>query len=275
MTRIAPISSVIFFKPPGSTLLALPRDNRSGSPGVNQSVLCTMTIRAIDLNADLGEGCPWDEAILARVSSASVSCGGHAGSPDAIEQTLRWAIARAVVVGAHPGYADRDGFGRRELNLTDPEIQALIVDQLDQLAGWARAVGTSIRFVKPHGALYNQAQRDRRIATALVAALVGRDLPILGQPGGAVEQAARDLGVRFVSEGFADRRYRPDGRLLPRTEPGAILHDPAEIRAQVLDLVDRGIDTLCIHGDDPRSVELADLVRDTLAAAEVTVRGFA
>ena len=231
--------------------------------------------RAIDLNADLGEGCPWDDALLDRVSSASISCGAHAGTPDGIARTLQSATARKVVVGAHPGYADRVGFGRVEQDLTDEAIATLMAGQLADLARWAQAAGTIVRFVKPHGALYNQAQRDERIARALVRALAGRDLPILGLPGDAVERAARAAGVRFVAEGFADRAYRPDGRLVPRTEPGAILHEPAAIRAQVVALVDRGIATLCIHGDDPRSVGMADLVLATLREAGVRVRGFA
>ena len=231
--------------------------------------------RAIDLNADLGEGCSWDDALLLRVSSASVSCGAHAGTPDEIARTLRWAVSRGVVIGAHPGYADRDGFGRVDQDLTDGQIVALIERQLDDLAGWAEATGASVRFVKPHGALYNQAQRDGRIASAIVAALVARRLPILGRPGGEVERAAQKHGLRFVGEGFADRRYRPDGRLVPRTEPGAVLEDPEEIRDQVLRLVEQGVETLCVHGDDPRSVALADLVLVALRGAGVAVRGFA
>ncbi len=234
-----------------------------------------MNHRVIDLNADLGEGCPWDEALLLRVSSASVSCGAHAGTPSDVERTLRWAVGRGVVVGAHPGYADRAGFGRLDQDLTDPQIGELIAGQLDRLDAWAGAAGAAVRFVKPHGALYNQGQRDGRVASAIVAALLGRGLPILGQPGGEVERAARKSGLRFVGEGFADRRYRPDGRLVPRTEPGAVLEDPVEIRDQVLGLVGRGIETLCVHGDDPRSVALADLVLDSLKKAGVEVRGFA
>lgn len=231
--------------------------------------------RSIDLNADLGEGCPWDEPLLARVTSAGVSCGAHAGTPEEIDRTLRRAAGRGVVVGAHPGYADRAGFGRVEQDLADDQIAALMNGQVEALIRRAEASGAAVRFVKPHGALYNQAQRDPRIAAAVVDALAGRDLPILGQPGGEVESAARAAGVRFVAEGFADRAYRPDGRLVPRTEPGAILHDPGAIRAQVLALVDRGVATLCVHGDDPRSVDLADLVLATLRAAGVAVRGFA
>ncbi len=231
--------------------------------------------RAIDLNADLGEGCPWDEPLLHRVSSANISCGAHAGTPAEIDRTLRWAADQGVVVGAHPGYADRPGFGRVEQNLAPEAIRSLVASQLDALDRWASAAGAAVRFVKPHGALYNQAQRDERIATALVAALIGRGLPIVGQPGSEVEHAAGRVGVRFVAEGFADRAYRPDGRLVPRTEPGAMLARPDEIRAQVLALVARGVATLCVHGDDPRSVGLADLVLATLREAGVEVRGFA
>ncbi len=231
--------------------------------------------RTIDLNADLGEGCPWDDALLQRVSSANVSCGAHAGTADGIIRTLRWAVDRGIVVGAHPGYADRAGFGRVDQDLTDDQIRVLITGQLDALAGWAKGAGATVQYVKPHGALYNQGQRDQRIAAAMVAALAGRGLPILGQPGGEVERAARGAAVRFVAEGFADRRYRPDGRLVPRTEPGAMLDRPDEIRAQVLALIDRGVETLCVHGDDPRSVGLADLTLATLRGAGVEVRGFA
>ena len=234
-----------------------------------------MNHRVIDLNADLGEGCPWDEALLLRVSSASVSCGAHAGTPDEIEQTLRWAVARGVAVGAHPGYADRLGFGRLDQDLTNLQIGELIEGQLNRLEAWAEGAGAAVRFVKPHGALYNQGQRDGRVASAIVAALLRRGLPILGQPGGEVERGARKFGLRFVGEGFADRRYRPDGRLVPRAEPGAVLEDPAEVRDQVLRLVDRGVETLCVHGDDPRSVALADLVSSILEGAGVEVRGFA
>ena len=231
--------------------------------------------RAVDLNADLGEGCPWDEELLARVTSASVSCGAHAGTPDDVDRTLRLAAGRGVVVGAHPGYADPANFGRVDLDLSDDQIRDLIDGQLDQLDRRAGAAGVAVRFVKPHGALYNQAQRDARVAAAVVGALGARGLPVLGQPGGMVEAAARAAGLRFVAEGFADRRYRADGRLAPRSEPGAVLDDPEQIRAQVLALIDRGVETLCVHGDNAHSVALADLVLGALRDAGVAVRGFA
>jgi 5-oxoprolinase (ATP-hydrolysing) subunit A len=232
--------------------------------------------RTIDLNADLGEGFPWDYALLGRVTSASVCCGAHAGDLETSFQTLRWAKERGVVVGAHPGYPDREGFGRRDQVIEGFDLEMMVRTQLVVIGTLAIRAGATICYVKPHGALYNQAQRDRDIAEALLKPLYRRDLPILCQPDSFVEQAAREklFPIRVVLEGFADRRYQPDGRLVPRSEPNASLEDPAEIKAQVLALVDRGIETICIHGDDPRSVDLADLVLATLKEAGVEPRSF-
>ena len=232
-------------------------------------------LRTIDLNADLGEGCPWDAALLDRVTSASLCCGAHAGDPETIARTLRRAEERGVIVGAHPGYPDREGFGRRDRPPGSVDVRGEVLRQFEDLSMLAAKIGLTLRFVKPHGALYNQAQGDPVIAADLVEAVAELRLPILGLSGSLVETCASGAGIRFIAEGFADRRYRADGRLVPRTEPGAILHEPAEIRDQVLALVDRGIQTLCIHGDNPRSVELADLVLATLKGAGIEPRGFA
>jgi UPF0271 protein len=229
---------------------------------------------AVDLNADLGEGCPWDDPLLARVTSASVCCGAHAGDPGAIAATLRAASRLGVVVGAHPGYADRENFGRRERPIARGEAESLVREQVAALGAIAGPLGVAIRFLKPHGALYNQAQREPGVAAGVVAAASALGLPILGQPGGAVEAEARASGVRFVAEGFADRAYRPDGRLVPRGEPGAVLTDRGAIAAQVLRLVDRGFETLCLHGDRPEAVALADLVRESLDRAGLRVAPF-
>jgi 5-oxoprolinase (ATP-hydrolysing) subunit A len=231
--------------------------------------------RTIDLNADLGEGCPWDYALLGRVTSASVCCGAHAGDPETIHQTLRWAGERGVVVGAHPGYPDRENFGRRDQNMSGRELALMVELQLVALEKLAARAGVALRFVKPHGALYNQAQREFEVATYMLYPVFQRGLPILGQPGSFVERMAGELEVPFIAEGFADRRYQADGRLVPRSEPNAMLHDPFEIRQQVLSLVDRGLRTICIHGDDPRAVDLADLVLDTLKDAGIEPRSFA
>ncbi|MDB5352302.1 MAG: hypothetical protein JWN86_3549 [Planctomycetota bacterium] len=230
----------------------------------------------IDLNADLGEGFPWDAALISRVSSASLSCGFHAGDRATILPTLRAAIARGISLGAHPGYPDREGFGRREMAMNRDEVASLILEQCEALSQMAAEVGERIRFLKPHGALYNQAQRDPEIADGIVSGAASLGLPVLGLPGGDVQRAAGAAGVRFVAEGFADRGYREDGRLIPRDQPGAILHDPEAIAEQVLRLVRSGrVKTLCLHGDNPESVALADLVRATLDRHGITVRGFA
>jgi UPF0271 protein len=229
----------------------------------------------IDMNADLGEGFANDRQLLGLVTSASICCGAHAGSPDVIRQTLRDALACGVVVGAHPGYPDRAGFGRRDQTLTDNEIVDLIISQLDDLETLAAEIGVQVRYIKPHGALYNQAQRqfDVAIAVARAAELVG--LPLLGQPGSVLEAEALKRRVTFFPEGFPDRRYRADGSLIPRSQPDAILSTRDEIEAQVLQLVSDGrVATLCIHGDDPRAVANAELVRAVLTARGILIGSF-
>jgi UPF0271 protein len=228
----------------------------------------------IDLNADLGEGCANDEAILALVTSASVSCGVHAGDPETILRTLIEARSRGVVVGAHPGYDDREGFGRRERSLNAEQIERLILDQLDTFASLASRVGLAARFVKPHGALYNQAQRQHEAARGVVAAVVRLELPLIGQPGSLLQIVAGEAGVSFISEGFPDRRYRADGGLVARSEPDAVLVDPGEVESQVIRLVEQGVATLCIHGDDPRAVQNAEIVRTVLRRHGIVPKGF-
>jgi UPF0271 protein len=235
----------------------------------------TMDRRTIDLNADLGEGFPHDAAILERVTSASVACGAHAGDRETIVRTLREARRRGVAVGAHPGYADRDGFGRREQSLSAEQVRDLIVGQVTSLAVTAAEEGSSLAFVKPHGALYNQAQWQEEVADGVVAALAQLRLPLLGQPGSLLEARSRAASVRYIPEGFPDRRYRDDGRLVPRGEPGAVLHDPGEMDAQVVRLVDRGVLTLCIHGDDPRALANVEAVRATLLRLGIATACFA
>lgn len=231
--------------------------------------------RSIDLNADLGEGFPDDEALLDRVSSAGICCGAHAGGREVGLRTIEAARRKGVVIGAHPGFPDREGFGRREREATRGEVEAIVREQLDRFEAWAAEVGAVVRFVKPHGALYNQAQRDPDIAGGVVDAMIGRGLPVLGLPGRVLEEEARASGIRFVPEGFADRRTRGDGSLVPRSEPGAVIDDPAEVEAQVLALVDSGrVETICLHGDDPRAVALADRIRSALAGAGVLLRSF-
>lgn len=231
--------------------------------------------KTVDLNADLGEGFPNDDALLCLVTSTSVACGAHAGDSMTLVRALRGAKARGVVVGAHPGFPDRETFGRAEREVTTADVERIVNDQLSEFEGVARAVGVEPRFVKPHGALYNQAQRDLDVAVGVVNAVRPRGLALLGQPGSVIEDVARSAGVRFITEGFPDRRYNEDGSLMPRSSPDSVLTHPLEIEAQVIRLVEQGVETLCIHGDDPRAIENAGCVRAVLERHDIAMRGFA
>ena len=231
--------------------------------------------RAIDLNADLGEGCQSDRELLQRVSSASICCGAHAGDPGSICQTLRWAAGSGVVIGAHPGFADRQAFGRREQVVTAEEVESLILEQVETLRRVADIVGLPVRFLKPHGALYNQAQTQEPVARGVLLAVERLGLPLLGQPGTLLERLAREQGLRYFPEGFPDRRYRAANALVPRTEPGAVLRDQGEIEHQVARLVGEGrVATLCVHGDEPEAVANADLIRRVLERNGIAIRSF-
>lgn len=250
---------------------------------------------SVDLNSDLGESFgAWsmgdDAALLRVVSSANVACGFHAGDPSTMLATCREAAANGVTVGAHVSYRDLAGFGRRPMEVPAGELRDEVLYQLAALAGIARVAGTAVRYVKPHGALYNRIVHDAGQARAVVDAVVAFDptLALLGLAGSAVERAADEAGVRFVREAFVDRGYRPDGTLVPRTEPGALLSDEREIAARALRMVTEGrvvaadgtdlvveVDSLCVHGDTPGAVAMARAVRDALAAAGVRVEPFA
>ena len=228
----------------------------------------------VDLNADLGEGFPDDRLLMEKITSASVCCGAHAGDGPTIMRTLEYARQCGVIVGAHPGFPDREGFGRREWRATASEVESLILEQVEFLRGLSDRVGLSVRFLKPHGALYNQGQREAAIADGIIRAAIRLGLPLLGQPGSLLQGAAIRAGHRYVVEGFPDRRYRVDGSLAPRSEPGALIQDLDELEEQVGRLIGGGIETLCIHGDDPAAVANADRVRHVLNASRITIRGF-
>lgn len=230
--------------------------------------------QTVDLNADLGEGFPNDLPLLDRVSSANVSCGAHAGTIETILAAMEAARVRSVVVGAHPGYDDREHFGRRERSLSRESLRLLLASQLAGFLELAERCRIPIAYLKPHGALYNQAQRDETVARAIVEAVAPLGWAIVGQPGGRLEILAEKNGLRYIREGFIDRRYLGDGRLVSRTESNAVLTDPREIEDQIPRLVATGFDTLCVHGDDPRAVESADLVRRILKDRGIAIRSF-
>jgi UPF0271 protein len=241
----------------------------------------------LDVNADVGEGDPeTDEALLPLVTSANVACGFHAGDEQTMRATVALAVRHGVAVGAHPGFNDREGFGRRPQQLTADEIRELLLPQLGALDAIARAEGTTLHHVKPHGALYNQAETDGVLAVAIVAGIRAFDpsLRLVGRAGSAMGQAARSVGHPFTAEAFADRRYRPDGTLLPRSESGAVLTDPDEVVRQVRSLVTDSevsasdgrrvavsFETLCVHGDTPGAATLARRIRQELGALGVSV----
>ena len=241
----------------------------------------------LDLNADLGEGVGDDRAMLELVSSASIACGGHAGDAQTMRDTLRAARANGVVVGAHPGFPDRAGFGRNRMVLPPEALDATIREQVRMLVEIAEAEAWPVRYVKLHGALANMAAEEPAIAALAFAAVEGlvRDMAILAIDNTAQSDIAEGLGFPTIREAYADRAYQPNGLLVPRAAPGAVLHDPALIAARAVRLAGAGeivaIDgtvlattarSLCIHGDTPEAVDIARAVRHALDAAGIAVR---
>ncbi len=232
-------------------------------------------MRRIDLNADVGEGVGDDAALLGIVTSANVACGFHAGDAETMRRTCEAAVASGVVIGAHVGYRDREHFGRRDLDVPPGVLRDEAREQLEALAAAAREAGGAVRYVKPHGALYHRCSTDPDAADAIVAAATPLRLGMVGAPGSALLAAAGAAGLDTVPEGFADRAYRPDGTLVPRTEPGAVIGGDSAV-AQAARLAAEGaLRTLCVHGDSPDAVALARAVRQGLEAQGVAVAAFA
>ncbi len=248
----------------------------------------------MDLNSDLGESLgAWrmgdDAAMLDIVSSANVACGFHAGDPAGILATLQAAQARGVAVGAHVAYPDLVGFGRRNMDVASSDLVADVIYQIGALQGLARAAGTRIRYVKPHGALYNTIAQDERQARDVITAIcaVDADLALVALAGSPLVQWACDAGLRVIAEAFADRAYTPQGQLVSRREKGAVLHDSALVAERMRRLVREGVveavdgslarveaQSICVHGDSASAVEMARAVRAALESDGVAVRSF-
>ncbi|MFI9507508.1 LamB/YcsF family protein [Nocardia sp. NPDC052566] len=249
----------------------------------------------LDLNSDLGEGFgPWtmgdDAAMLDIVTSANIACGFHAGDPSIMRRMCALAVEKGVRIGAHVGHRDLAGFGRRTIAIDPAELRDETLYQIGSLSAFAQAAGDRVRYVKPHGALYHSASRDRPLADAVLAAVVDFDpeLALLGPAGSQLERAAEDAKIRFVGEGFADRAYTPSGTLAPRGVPGAVLHTNEAV-AQAVSIAMSGtartVDgsgevtvaaaSLCVHGDTPAAVEMARLIRSRLDEVGVPVEPFA
>jgi 5-oxoprolinase (ATP-hydrolysing) subunit A len=252
--------------------------------------------RVVDLNADLGEGFGrWvltdDEGLLRVVTSANVACGFHAGDPSTMRRVCELAAVHGVRIGAQVSYRDLAGFGRRAMDVPAAELADEVAYQIGALRVFAEAAGARVVYVKPHGALYNRVARDEEQAMAVVRGilLAGGAMPVLGLPGSALHKAAVQEGLATVAEAFADRAYRVDGTLVPRTEPGAVLHDADTVVHRALTLAQRGTVTpiddaapvlvearsLCVHGDTPGAVGLAARIRDALTSADIRIEPFA
>lgn len=240
----------------------------------------------IDFNCDLGEGCGDDAAIIPLITSASIACGGHAGDEATMRTTLRLCREHGVAAGAHPGYPDREGFGRRELPFSPDQVRSFVREQISTLAAIAASEHMRLSHVKPHGALYNIAARDRVIADAIVAAVRGIDpkLVVFGLSGSQLAAAAEAAGLRVAHEVFAERRYETDGSLTPRNRDDAVIHDLGEMIEQVHSFVRDGsvvartgerirlrADTLCLHGDRADAAQFAMTIRDALTAEGVRI----
>ncbi|AXA57331.1 LamB/YcsF family protein [Pseudomonas thivervalensis] len=249
----------------------------------------------IDINSDLGESFgAWhmgdDAAMLDVVTSANVACGFHAGDPAGILRTLKAAAAKNVTIGAHVAYPDKVGFGRRNMDVASDELTADVIYQIGALQGLAKAAGTCVRYVKPHGALYNTIAHDRRQALAVIEAIrtIDSNLILVALAGSSLIELARNEGLQCIAEAFADRAYTPQGTLVSRREPGAVLHDPKLVAQRMLRLVEDGTieaidgsltriqaDSICVHGDSPAAVEMARELRRVLEQANMSLLPFA
>ncbi len=248
----------------------------------------------IDLNSDLGEGFgPWsmgdDAAMLGIVTSANVACGGHASDPETMHRTLELAKENGVIVGAHPGFNDPEGFGRRVIPMSPAEIGRMCAAQIGALMAIAAQTGVSVRYVKPHGALGNLAARDRMVADAIAETVKRMDanLAVLAISGTQSEQAAKAAGIATFSEIFADRGYLSSGQLVPRGQDGAMIHDPETAADRLLSFLDSGLmpvvdgdpipldaHSICVHGDSPGAVTMAQEIRNRLISEGVTITSF-
>ncbi len=239
----------------------------------------------IDLNCDLGEEAGNDEAIMPYITSANIACGFHAGNENVMRTTVKLAKQHGVNIGAHPGWNDRENFGRTEMNVSANEAEEIIFQQIHLLAQIAKEEGIALTHIKPHGALYNQAAKDRVLADAVARAVkrISAGIILVGLAGSGLCEAGVEAGIQVAGEGFPDRAYNPDGTLMSRSKTGAVIESPEEVATNALRLIQDGIlfgervvrvETLCLHGDNPRAAENARILRDAMKENGVTVQGF-
>jgi 5-oxoprolinase (ATP-hydrolysing) subunit A len=249
-------------------------------------------MKVIDINCDMGESFGQyalgkDRELMPLISSANIACGFHAGDPSVMDSTVKLAIKHDVAIGAHPGYPDLQGFGRRVMHISAEEVELMVLYQIGALGGIVKAAGGELHHVKPHGALYNQAAKDHVLANAIARAIFrySKSLILIGLAGSLMVDAGREVGLHVVAEGFPERGYTSDGNLIERGKPGAIIEDPVEASHQALRLATNGIkikknkggsfqliETLCIHGDSPHAVSIATAVRNKLLDEEFVIK---
>lgn len=240
----------------------------------------------VDLNCDLGEGAGQDEALMPHITSANIACGFHAGDEETMRLTVRLAKRFHVNIGAHPGWNDKANFGRLEVQAAPHEVYSIVLEQIRSLAQIADVEGCTLTHVKPHGALYNQAAKDPALASAIARAVqtFGMDLILVGLAGSRLVEAGIEAGLRTATEGFPDRGYNPDGTLMARSLPGALIEDPQAVARNAVQLVRHGVsgpgqitrvDTLCLHGDNKHAAENAILLRAMLEQNGIEVKGLA
>ncbi|HSL43849.1 MAG TPA: 5-oxoprolinase subunit PxpA [Anaerolineales bacterium] len=236
----------------------------------------------IDLNCDMGENIGNDKDIMPYITSANIACGFHAGNVATMQNTVRLTKKYGVTIGAHPSWKDLEGFGRNEMSIPLDEVEALVLYQLGALYAIAKAEGVDLHHVKPHGALYNQAAKDKSLATAVARAVkrFSADLLLVGLAGSVLVEAGLEVGLRVASEGFPDRNYNPDGTLVSRKQPNAIIEAPEDVAAHAVNLAQQGIrvgendirvDTLCLHGDHPSAAQNAKLVWEVLERSGIEI----
>lgn len=248
--------------------------------------------RFVDLNSDLGESfgaykIGLDEEVLKYVSSANIACGWHAGDPIVMRKTVEAAYKNGVGIGAHPGFPDIMGFGRRNMAVSPEEAKQYTIYQLGALCGFAKAVGAKIQHVKPHGAMYNMAAKDNKLAMAIIEGIweVDRDLIVLGLAGSEMINAAKEKGLKVANEVFADRAYNTDGTLVARSLPGSMIHDKKIAISRVIRMVTEGkvtaingedidikADSICVHGDNPEAIEFVRLIKEELLKSGVEIK---
>ncbi|NOU58818.1 LamB/YcsF family protein [Marinifilum caeruleilacunae] len=246
----------------------------------------------IDLNSDLGESfgnykIGMDEELMKYISSANIACGYHAGDPLIMEKTIRMALKHGVAIGAHPGYPDLIGFGRRNMSVSLEELKTMVKYQVSALKGMTESLGGKLQHVKPHGAMYNQAAANLDMAIAIAEGIkeIDPNLIFMGLANSCMQEAADSVGLIFASEIFADRAYTDEGKLVPRSREGAVIHEPDMVCERVLEMVKHGkvksinrkevalkADTICIHGDNPAAFELAVRIYECLAENEIQIR---